>query len=281
VTPPAMIATTEAYGFTFAYPAGDLTVGTSLREFGEFGRVGSTIAAELARGAVFVDVGANIGAYALPVSRDAARVIAIEAHPGLAGLLARNVAENGLGNIEIIAAAAGPAAGEVAFPTADLGEHRNFGSLSLARGAKATAPTPMVRLDDVAPADTRLVKIDVEGFEPAVLAGATRLRAEVRPYWMVELDGDGPQGRALVRDFQVAGYRTWWLYDPFVTPRAPRGDWRRAFGRGDLSLLAAPAEAEQPSGMVEAVGEDYAWATNTQGFDYLARFDFPAWNPRT
>src|SRR5271165_2502584 len=52
---------------------------------------------------VFVDVGANVGALALPVAacRPDARIICIEADPQIVSLLKRNVAENGRSNIRI------------------------------------------------------------------------------------------------------------------------------------------------------------------------------------
>lgn len=275
-----MFAVAEAYGFTFAYPSGDTTVGACLQEFGEFGRVGSTLAGQLARGATFVDVGANVGAYALPVSRQAARVIAIEAQPGVAALLARNIAENRLENVELIAAAAGPNTGAISFPAPQLDERINFGGLGVVSWTGPTVEVPMVRLDDVAPDGTRVVKIDVEGFELAVLEGAERLLAKMRPYWIAEAPSDTPPGRALVQRFHAAGYRTYWLYDPFVTPRAARGDWRRVFGKGDVSVLAAPREAGQPVSMVEAVGGDYPWLSSTEGCGYLQAFDFPPYHAR-
>src|SRR6266852_4122288 len=59
---------------------------------------------------VFVDVGANIGALALPVAacRPDARLICVEADPQIVSLLQRNVTENGRSNIEIVHCLAGP-----------------------------------------------------------------------------------------------------------------------------------------------------------------------------
>ncbi|PZQ55615.1 MAG: hypothetical protein DI570_22070 [Phenylobacterium zucineum] len=129
------ISITEAYGFRFAYPSGDTAIGQCLREHGEFSRVGATLAMQISRGRTFVDVGANIGAIALPVARRAARVLAIEAHPQLAAILARNVEENGLRNVEVMHAAAGPTAGVAAFPAASLDGTGNFGTSGFGRGA--------------------------------------------------------------------------------------------------------------------------------------------------
>ena len=266
-----MIEIVEAYGFKFAIPAGDQAVGRCLRTYGEFGRVGATFCAQLSAGATFVDVGANVGAYALPVSRQAARVVAIEAQPAICDLLRRNVAENAAGNIEVIAAAAGAEAGVIQVPAADLDADLNFGAIGLHSWRGPTVEAAMVRLDDVAPADTRVVKIDVEGYEGHVLNGAPRLISSVRPYWMIELGADRALCHRLIQGLQESGYRTYWFFDPFVTRRAPRGDPAREGSRGDLSVLAASHEQGQPDGMVE-IGHTYEWPTTTRGCEYLRGF---------
>jgi hypothetical protein len=72
-------------------------------------------------------------------------------------------------------------------------------------------------------------------------------------------------------------YRLYWFYDPFVTPRAERGDWALE-RKGDLSLFAAPRGAPQPMGM-EEIGAAYDWPTTRKGFTYLEAFGFPPWAP--
>src|SRR5690606_1881437 len=57
------------------------------------------IAPFLEPGTVFVDVGANIGTYALYAARRGARVVAIEANPETAAKLSYNVAANAAGLI--------------------------------------------------------------------------------------------------------------------------------------------------------------------------------------
>src|SRR5207302_3238366 len=59
---------------------------------------------------VFVDVGANVGALALPVAaqRPDAQIICIEADPRIVSLLQRNVTTNGRTNITVVDCLAGP-----------------------------------------------------------------------------------------------------------------------------------------------------------------------------
>jgi FkbM family methyltransferase len=263
-----VIETTEAYGFTFAIPANDTAVGRCLRDYGEFGRIGWTLCAELAAGRVFVDVGANIGGYALPVARRASAVVAIEAQAGIAELLRRNVEANGLGNITVVEAAAGREAGVAEFPVVDLASRANFGAVGQGTAAGKTRPTPVVTLDDVAPADTAVVKIDVEGAELDVLAGARRLLDETRPFWLVEANGEG-----LLERLTDAGYRCWWFWDPFVTPLAPKREWEGP-RKGDVSFLAVDRARPQPLEFVEAI-PGAPPPRSTAGFEYLRNFRIP------
>src|SRR5258708_29563625 len=78
-------------------------------------------------GGVFVDVGANAGTYALPLSHHIGpngRVIAVEPHPVMVARLAFNQAASASDNMALIAAAAGDADGELMIET----DHENYGS---------------------------------------------------------------------------------------------------------------------------------------------------------
>ena len=125
---------------------------------------------------VFVDVGANIGAVALPVAacRPEARIICVEADPEIVSLLRRNVDENRRSNIDIVDCLAGPIYDpEVSFyraPTAHFG----MGSIGPQFGSPPL--TLMQRpLDDVLD-ELRIdkvdaVKLDIEGAELGALQG--------------------------------------------------------------------------------------------------------------
>lgn len=123
-------------------------------------------------GAVAVDAGANIGAYAVPLARlvgPAGRVIAFEAHPWTFDFLRRNLERSGAEWATAVNEALGEAPGELslAFNPANPGETYVGGD-----GARV----PVTTLDD---ALVRLgvgavdyLKVDVEGFELPMLQGA-------------------------------------------------------------------------------------------------------------
>jgi FkbM family methyltransferase len=166
---------------------------------------------ELRPGDVLWDVGANVGSYALIAARlePGARVVAVE--PGYANYaaLCENVQLNGLG-------------GRVLALPAALAESSRLGELSLAEvepGAAihqldAERPGPNVQavvvhaLDELVqrfglPAPT-LLKVDVDGAEPAVLAGAAAAlaREELRSV-IVEIEEEN--GDPVVAALGTAG----------------------------------------------------------------------------
>jgi len=239
-----MLDVTRAYGLTFHFPGRDTAVGASLAAHGEFARAELDLMSDIARASrrgTLVDVGANIGALALPFAHRFSdwRVLAVEAHRGLSTVLAANAVCNGLGNVEVVNAAAAAAPGLLDFPCTPLSGAGNFGLMAVGMNA----PVEQVRalaLDEVAPPDTRLVKIDVEGFEPEVLKGAARLLRDVRPAWIFEVSPRRPEVTAsCLGTFLEAGYLLHWFYTPFVLPKPLKGDAPFERARGDLNVLAA------------------------------------------
>lgn len=130
-------------------------------------------------GGVFVDVGANVGTYAMPLARHVGadgRVIAIEPHPVTHGRLAFNRLASGFAQVSLVVAAAGPADGELMIET-DVG---NLGASHVVsgavRGAAIKVPSRRLQriLDDAGITHVDALKIDVEGYEDRVLTGFFR-----------------------------------------------------------------------------------------------------------
>jgi FkbM family methyltransferase len=266
-----MIASAEAYGLTFQFPAGDIAVGAALRDHGEFAKPEIDFLLDHAPGSgSFLDVGANIGAIGLPFAkaRPEWRVLAIEAHQGLAQLLTTNASSNGLTNVQVFNVAAGARSGTAEYPAYGLDQHGNYGDIGFHRDAP-TRTIGMAALDDLAPPDTRLIKIDVQGFEPQVLAGAKALRRDIRPIWIVEAWTATDAVASILRD---DGYDLYWFYSPFVTHHARVKPAQPT--KGDTSIVALPRGAENRWDLTPVDPASVNRPTETRYFPYLRRYGY-------
>lgn len=185
--------------------------------------------AHLEPGDIFLDIGAHLGLYSLGAATrhpGAIKVIAFEPHPLNVLTLLRQLGLNGQQHaVELICAAVGAAAGfGKLWPYSTMG---NF----IAEHAPADAPkdnppltVPIVSLDMLFAArpdlaDGRVfVKIDVEGYEPAVIAGAARLLASGRAAAVVLEKSDyyaAPDRRGgfetMIETIRGHGYSIWWF----------------------------------------------------------------------
>ena len=128
------------------------------------------------RGGVFVDVGANVGTYALVLAQHvgaSGKVIAIEPHPVTHARLAFNRAASRFTQVRLVAAAAGPSDGELMIET----DGDNLGASHVVssdeRGNAIRVPSLRLQrvLDEAGVDHADSLKIDVEGFEDRVLIG--------------------------------------------------------------------------------------------------------------
>ncbi|MGB9116966.1 FkbM family methyltransferase [Bradyrhizobium sp.] len=127
-------------------------------------------------GGVFVDVGANVGTYAMVLARHvgaSGKVIAIEPHPVTHARLVFNRAASSFTQVHLVAAAAGASDGELMIET----DGDNLGASHIVSGDRPgnALKVPSLRLQRIlgeAGADrVDALKIDVEGFEDRVLTG--------------------------------------------------------------------------------------------------------------
>ena len=135
-------------------------------------------------GNTVVDIGANIGYFTAHLARlvgDGGTVHAFEPEPANFALLTANMGANGLAWVRLHQAAVGAQPGTATLHTSEYngGMHRLYESVC------CTGPgfdVPVLRLDQVlAGAHVDLIKIDIEGYEPAALLGAEDcLRANPR-----------------------------------------------------------------------------------------------------
>lgn len=162
----------------------------------------------LRSGDTFVDVGANVGVYTTWAARivgPAGAVLAMEPVPRTRSWLGGICAQNGLGQVEVISAAAGERFGSATIVTTDGASGRSRLTEESGEGLEV----PITTLDSLlglrAPA---LIKIDVEGGELAVLRGARNiLQATHAPVVFEAPDFGGGRGTVdCVRLLESVGY---------------------------------------------------------------------------
>jgi FkbM family methyltransferase len=130
-------------------------------------------------GGVFVDIGANVGTYAMPLARHvgaAGKVIAVEPHPVTHARLAFNRGASDFTQVVLVAAAAGSSDGELMIET----DGDNLGASHIASRDRASnaIKVPSLRLQrilaEAGVTHVDALKIDVEGYEDRVLTGFFR-----------------------------------------------------------------------------------------------------------
>lgn len=176
---------------------------------------------QLPEGGTLVDVGANVGFWSIPAALRVGprgRVLAFEPNPWAAEGLRRNVALNGtvpLAPIEVIERAVGHGSGTVSLFSWDLEAGASQATLhreAVLLASPEQVVVPLTSLDEVLSGPVDVLKIDVQGHEAAVLAGAARLFATSPPRLLVvEVQGDllahaGSHPEQLVAAIEALGY---------------------------------------------------------------------------
>lgn len=138
----------------------------------------SLIRDTLKPGDVVADVGANIGGYSVFCASYGAEVYAFEPVPSTFDLLERNISINvGFSNlIHPIRKVVSDSEGEVNFTIDNDTVNKIVSDDHLKENTSNVVKIPAVTLDSVID-KVNILKIDVEGFEKAVLGGAKRLLA--------------------------------------------------------------------------------------------------------
>jgi FkbM family methyltransferase len=158
----------------FATDPADTVVGAEIREYGWWrGPDTHLVCALVEAGDHAVDAGAHIGYFTAIMARragPAGRVVAFEPEPRNFELLKTTCILNGAINVELRRQALGEREAEASLylGSGNLGDHRLH-----ATSGRTSIRVDVVRLDDCfggRPVD--FLKLDVQGSEPAVLAGA-------------------------------------------------------------------------------------------------------------
>lgn len=179
------------------------------RSFYEIGML-EALAPALKEGDLVIDAGANIGNHTLFFAKILkCRVLAFEAFPATAKLLAENVNANGLADrVQVHQVALGERSGTAKVVAYD---ESNVGGTTLRSDRRGSIPIiPLDKLD--IDGTVRLLKIDVEGMDLAVLKGAKNLLEKHRP-WVVCEAGNNAAYQSIRGFMECAGYTPTAVYN--------------------------------------------------------------------
>jgi len=256
IAPPYQLAGTR-YGTMLVNP-NDFYMGAAYLKYGECSQIETDFLLQLlgVPGQV-IEVGANMGVHTIPMALELARqgrtMLAFEPQPVIFQQLCANLALNGLMNVTAMPYAVGAETGMVSFVVPNYREFGNFGSTEMV-ATDATAPSALGRLgitrqiacypldDCVQEGDVALIKVDVEGFELAVLQGAAGTIERARPTLYVENDRTA-QSPALIGWLLEHRYRLWWHTPPLFNPANRLAVAENIYeGIASFNMVCIPAE---------------------------------------
>jgi FkbM family methyltransferase len=163
-----------------------------------------------------IDIGANRGVYSYALSRIAARVEAFEPYPALAKVIRAKLSPT----VRVHEVALSDSDGSATFyiPKSETGrEGRLGGSLAHAEPGTAVAELDVriATLDGYGFENVGFIKMDTEGTELKIIAGAQRTIARDRPALLVELITSVHDTRREIEQIRsMFGYDAWIVIGP-------------------------------------------------------------------
>ena len=218
------------FDYHFVDPNRGFGVGLDILETAGFDRDGVDFAAGLLTlrrqyygdGVVAIDCGANIGVFTLEWARAMTgwgSVVAVEAQERIYYALAGNIAINNCFNARAVLAAVADKPGTIRVPKLDYTRPASFGSVEIRQrqqtevigqpldySDQATNEVACLTLDSFNLPRVDLVKIDVEGMELEVIAGADKMIKRSTPVLIVEFvktDKDKLRSAIEAKDYGV------------------------------------------------------------------------------
>lgn len=196
------------FGFTF-----DRLLYLWLHRTGLMGRSGlKDVSRDVLPGMTVLDVGANVGVYTSLFAQlvgPSGRVIALEPAPDNWRALSKALATNRWSNVEIHQVAAADRAGRMSFERSSYNSGNN--ALCPENSKNGAVSVEVVQLDDLL-ADRKVdfIKIDVQGWETAVLRGGSKTLRKNRPIcvrteiWPAGLHRAGSSADEVVETLELA-----------------------------------------------------------------------------
>ncbi len=242
----------------------DTFIGASLRKYGEWSALELDAFRQLVEpGHLVVEIGANIGAHTVALSRIVGPqgvVIAFEPQRMMFQTLCANLALNSCTNVVARPEAVGATPGQIRVPVLAPDSPNNFGALPLGNGWEHGEVVALVTIDNLQLSACRLIKLDVEGMEFEALQGGAQTIRRLRPVLYVENERDEKSAPLIALLFSY-GYRLYWHAPLLFRPDNFAGDPENIFGLiASHNMLCVPREAGgRIEGLAEVTGPEDNW----------------------
>ena len=241
----------------------DKYVGGSIAAYGEFSEGEAAMFGQLVgAGSLVIEAGANIGAHTVHLAQlvgEQGAIYAFEPQRVVFQTLCANLSLNQLVNVTARQQGLGRSLGEMVLPNVDPRIENNFGGLSLLQAGQGEK-VAIVTIDSLALPRCDLIKVDVEGMEEEVLAGALNTIAQFRPTLYLENDRV-EKSASLIRFLQSLNYKIWWHLSPLFNPNNFAKNSTNIFGSiVSINILCQPAESAKPvNGLREILDANEQW----------------------
>lgn len=251
-------------GGPMVYNRHDIYVGGSLKKYGEFS-VGEQDLFQrvVTPGSFIVEVGANIGAHTVELSRLAGpdgEVHVFEPQRIVFQTLCANLALNQCTNVHAWQAAVGAEPATIMVPAPDPSIRANFGGVSI-RNVSAGEPVQLITLDSFDFPACHFLKVDVEGMEPEVVKGARKTIETYRPLMYLENDRD-ERSEELLSLVLGMEYAVYWHLPRLFNPTNFAGDGEDIFpGIVSVNIFCVPGETPLEVGLRRITAATDKWRT--------------------
>jgi FkbM family methyltransferase len=194
-----------ALGFEFEVIDGDTIIGPAIEKGSWEPHETALFQAHLSQGARVLDLGANIGWFAVQAILAGAEVHAFEPVPAIAAIAERNISNAnrrgpGIGKLYPYAAGAQRGKAQIALARGNHGDNRVVdGAVPKDMQGAETVEIAIERVDDHLSGSFRVIKIDTQGSEWLALQGASKLLdasrevALLMEFWPYALRGCKPE----------------------------------------------------------------------------------------
>lgn len=238
----------------FKFFTRDEWIGRSLFTLGEWSEDEvSAFQKILQKNDIALDVGANIGAFTVPMSRLCKTVYAFEPHPDTCALLRENLEVNGCDNVKVINAAASDKEGTAFMPPVD-GMLNPAGFSVSEKGGSEDVAIKTVTIDSLKLERLDFLKCDAEGHELQVLKGAKETIKKFRPILYLENDRSDKSVDLVAYVIGELQYRCYWHRIPLFNPKNFKGETVNIYG-DTISLMILCVPEEKPEIKVARLDE--------------------------